>query len=123
MFRARRDCEWAIVLAGGSGTRLSGLACDPHGAPVLPSADFSRDVLAGSEVHLRRRMAGPCGWTDLGTPERVGQLLATLPAETHAPRMARACADLATLLAAQKAHAARPAAPASVTPLAVPAVG
>ena len=35
------------------------------------SADFSRDVLQGSEERLRVVAVPRCGWTDLGTPERV----------------------------------------------------
>jgi mannose-1-phosphate guanylyltransferase len=44
---------------------------------MLP-ADFSRDVLqgAGSALHLLRVPA--CGWTDLGTPERVASCLEDL---------------------------------------------
>ena len=36
-----------------------------------PSVDFSRDVVEGMEGFLRVVRAGSCGWTDLGTPERV----------------------------------------------------
>lgn len=38
---------------------------------TLEPADFSRDVLQGSEPFLDMRVATPCGWTDLGTPSRV----------------------------------------------------
>lgn len=38
------------------------------------SADFSRDVLTPSPEVLRVMPAPPCGWTDLGTPERVLRL-------------------------------------------------
>lgn len=37
----------------------------------LPVRDFSREVLEGAEGELLVRRAEPCGWTDLGTPERV----------------------------------------------------
>jgi len=37
----------------------------------LPSHDFSRDMLAGAEPLLRLLRVPECGWTDLGTPERV----------------------------------------------------
>jgi mannose-1-phosphate guanylyltransferase len=37
----------------------------------LPTADFSRDLLQGSEDRLRVLHVPPCGWSDLGTPERV----------------------------------------------------
>lgn len=38
---------------------------------TLEPADFSRDLLQGSEASLDLRVAPPCGWTDLGTPSRV----------------------------------------------------
>lgn len=37
----------------------------------LADADFSRDVLQGSEDRLVLLTAPRCGWTDLGTPTRV----------------------------------------------------
>jgi mannose-1-phosphate guanylyltransferase len=39
----------------------------------LDSLDFSRDVLQGSEGSLRVHIVPECGWTDLGTPERVAR--------------------------------------------------
>jgi mannose-1-phosphate guanylyltransferase len=41
----------------------------------LSSVDFSRDVLEGKESMLRVLTVPHCGWTDLGTPERVGAIL------------------------------------------------
>jgi mannose-1-phosphate guanylyltransferase len=37
----------------------------------LPTHDFSRDVLAGSERMLTVLRVRSCGWNDLGTPDRV----------------------------------------------------
>ena len=48
---------------------------------ALPASDFSRDVLQGSEEHLRLELVPPCGWTDLGTPDRVVACLASAAAE------------------------------------------
>jgi mannose-1-phosphate guanylyltransferase len=48
---------------------------------MLP-ADFSRDVLQGAERSLRLLRVPACGWTDLGTPERVASCLD----EAEAPR-------------------------------------
>jgi mannose-1-phosphate guanylyltransferase len=45
----------------------------------LSSVDFSRDVLEGKESMLRVLTVPQCGWTDLGTPERVGAILDQLP--------------------------------------------
>jgi mannose-1-phosphate guanylyltransferase len=40
-------------------------------------ADFSRDLLQGSEAQLRVLEVPPCGWTDLGTPQRLAECLRT----------------------------------------------
>jgi len=41
----------------------------------LPSIDFSRDILSGQEARLRVLRVAQCGWSDLGTPERVAAAL------------------------------------------------
>ncbi len=41
----------------------------------LPNIDFSREILTGQETHLRVFTVAPCGWSDLGTPERVAVAL------------------------------------------------
>jgi len=38
----------------------------------LPELDFSRDVLQRSPSLLRVLAVPACGWSDLGTPRRVG---------------------------------------------------
>jgi hypothetical protein len=56
----------------------------------LPIVDFSRAIVQGSESRLRVITAPACGWTDLGTPERVAQTLQRLD---HAQfTVARVCA-------------------------------
>lgn len=45
----------------------------------LPELDFSRDLLEGRESALRVLRVPPCGWSDLGTPHRVGETLRRLP--------------------------------------------
>ena len=51
----------------------------------LPAADFSRDV-AQRAPHLLRVIRAPaCGWSDLGTPRRVAEILRRFAA----PRLAR----------------------------------
>ena len=45
---------------------------------LLPTRDFSVDVLQGSEDSLRVLAVPECGWTDLGTPERVVECLGDL---------------------------------------------
>jgi mannose-1-phosphate guanylyltransferase len=51
---------------------------------TLPTLDFSRDVLEGQEARLQVLPIPPCGWTDLGTPERVARTLQRLPHSTAA---------------------------------------
>jgi hypothetical protein len=49
----------------------------------LPIVDFSREVLAGQESMLRVLPVPRCGWSDLGTPKRVAQVVSAAP---RAPR-------------------------------------
>ena len=44
--------------------------------PTLETLDFSRDILQGQESTLRVLNVPDCGWSDLGTPERVVEALA-----------------------------------------------
>jgi mannose-1-phosphate guanylyltransferase len=44
----------------------------------LPSVDFSRSVVQGAESELRVSTLPACGWTDLGTPDRVAKVLQRL---------------------------------------------
>lgn len=44
----------------------------------LPTLDFSRDLLEGREEKLCVICAPACGWSDLGTPHRVGETLRRL---------------------------------------------
>ncbi|MGA2187350.1 MAG: sugar phosphate nucleotidyltransferase [Steroidobacteraceae bacterium] len=46
---------------------------------TLPSLDFCRDVLEGQEARLQVYPLPPCGWTDLGTPQRVARTVQRLP--------------------------------------------
>jgi mannose-1-phosphate guanylyltransferase len=41
----------------------------------LPSLDLSRDLLQPNDDDLRVLPVPPCGWSDLGTPERVARCL------------------------------------------------
>ncbi len=45
---------------------------------ALPGRDFSKDILQGNEARLRVVPVPECGWSDLGTPQRVGQVLREL---------------------------------------------
>ena len=45
---------------------------------VLPSLDFSKDVLTGQEASLQLVSVPACGWSDLGTPIRLERTLRRL---------------------------------------------
>nr|WP_298719972.1 sugar phosphate nucleotidyltransferase [uncultured Steroidobacter sp.] len=47
----------------------------------LPDLDFSRDLLEGQEASLSVLRVPPCGWSDLGTPHRVGETVRKLARE------------------------------------------
>jgi mannose-1-phosphate guanylyltransferase len=44
----------------------------------LPELDFSRDLLEGRAADLCVLRVPPCGWSDLGTPRRVGEIVQRL---------------------------------------------
>ncbi|HUL82285.1 MAG TPA: sugar phosphate nucleotidyltransferase [Gammaproteobacteria bacterium] len=70
--------------------------------PSLPTVDFSREVLEGREPLLRVLRVPACGWTDLGTVERVGK---SLRASAPRPVLRAALEPRATLsLERQLAH-------------------
>jgi mannose-1-phosphate guanylyltransferase len=45
----------------------------------LPAIDFSRDLLETHAAQLRVLPVPQCGWSDLGTPQRVAETLLRLP--------------------------------------------
>ena len=53
----------------------SGIAAVTELYPRLPTIDFSRDIVSGQESKLRVLPVRPCGWSDLGTPKRVAEVL------------------------------------------------
>ena len=63
--------EWLRRLLPGipvaADSRLPALALSTD----LPALDFSRDLLGAATDWLRVLALPPCGWTDLGTPERM----------------------------------------------------
>jgi hypothetical protein len=85
----------------------SALALERFYAELVP-ADFSRDVLQGEEERLRVLRVPECGWTDLGTPERVAQCVERLAARgSRAPGRRHAHDEAAfSLHAALRAQAA-----------------
>jgi mannose-1-phosphate guanylyltransferase len=70
----------------------------------LPVVDFSRDVVQAAESELRVSTVPACGWTDLGTPGRVGKTVQRLRANSAVRMRANAgtapvSVDLAAKLA------------------------
>ena len=66
---------FATYMAALDGGRLQAyLARQAY--PDLPRYDFGRDVLQRVTPALRVVTLPPCGWTDLGTPERMTNWLA-----------------------------------------------
>lgn len=67
----------------------------------LPTLDFSRDVLQGLEDRLRVLAVPPCGWVDVGTPERLAATASRLQgcpveADAGAPTSREPLLDLTT---------------------------
>jgi mannose-1-phosphate guanylyltransferase len=87
---------------------LSGEAMDADVAlddlyALLPGLDFSRDVMEGQEAMLKVVPVPACGWSDLGTPQRVVATLRRLPEiNIRMPIAGRESAQLS--LAAQHAR-------------------
>jgi mannose-1-phosphate guanylyltransferase len=82
----------------------------------LETLDFSREILQGNERLLRLKTVPPCGWTDLGTPERVAACLCGLLKRSDSQPVVpdpRAAFDLA--FAVRSWHAARRAVPVAAT--------
>lgn len=61
--------------AGAAGAGWSSLVSMYERFPTL---DFSRDLLEDTAQALRVVTVPPCGWSDLGTPKRVGETLRRL---------------------------------------------
>ena len=51
---------------------------------TLPTRDLSRDLLTPAVGHLRLVPVPPCGWTDLGTPDRLLRWQTSRGALSHA---------------------------------------
>lgn len=59
----------------------------------LPVLDFSRHILEGQEGRLRVWPVPLCGWSDLGTPERLAHTLQSLRYEARRPLPPRGGTD------------------------------
>jgi len=83
LFAARGRCLGSAIESAAPGVagrmrdalRLGGDALERF-YDVEPAVDLSRHVFERQPAALRVVRAGPCGWTDLGTPQRVRACLA-----------------------------------------------
>lgn len=82
---ARRVPELLAAFAEAFRSEPRGRALAELYAKLRP-VDFSRAVLQGSEPSLRLRIVAPCGWTDLGTPERVAKCIEGLRSRRRSSR-------------------------------------
>jgi mannose-1-phosphate guanylyltransferase len=75
----------------------------------LPELDFSRDLLEGRAADLCVLRVPPCGWSDLGTPSRVGEIVRRFASDQAADRdlVDRQRVSAHVNLAAQHAHFVR----------------
>jgi mannose-1-phosphate guanylyltransferase len=75
----------------------------------LPELDFSRDLLEGRADDLCVMRVPPCGWSDLGTPRRVGEIVQRFASDEAAYRelVDRHRMSAHINLAAQHAHFVR----------------
>jgi mannose-1-phosphate guanylyltransferase len=69
------DARYADTIAAMRGVADTGLQTLYEG---LRNRDFSKEVLQGNESVLKVMTVPHCGWTDLGTPERLGLILRQL---------------------------------------------
>ena len=75
----------------------------------LPTLDFSRDILQGIESFLEVLAVPACGWSDLGTPRRIREVLHRWPqpqtaSSTSARSMPFVLADHAGFLLNKSMH-------------------
>jgi len=66
---------------------------------ALPELDFSRSILQGQEQYVRVLRVPECGWSDLGTPQRVSHALHALPRIGRRPEQRVAGRTLLSLAA------------------------
>ena len=109
----QRCPEIVMEMRGLVATADAGMRPDPNLIEMyerLPVLDFSRDILERCASQLQVLRVPPCGWSDLGTPVRVAQVLGNNGPKHHArtPRPADAgggflslAAQYAKFLAAQ----------------------
>lgn len=90
-----RDLQVLLELADSAGSPTAAWPALFNLYGQLPELDFSRDLLQGREATLCVLKVPPCGWSDLGTPRRVGQTLRQLRAVVQSEPASSAHINLA----------------------------
>lgn len=75
LFRERQPELWSALTAARA--RPDAREALEAAYAGLPALDFSRHLLQGAERRLAVVTVPPCGWTDLGTPERLARFAAS----------------------------------------------
>lgn len=70
--------EMHDIICGGHDEETAQIALENF-YETVPSVDFSKDVLQTAENMLELVAVPPCGWSDLGTPKRVKEVLSKWP--------------------------------------------
>jgi mannose-1-phosphate guanylyltransferase len=71
----------------------------------LPEVDFSQHILASHAAQLCVLPVPPCGWSDLGTPKRLGDTLRGLQPSRHShSHQSDTASDVLINLSARHAH-------------------
>lgn len=77
----RKFADIVMAMRGALRHGYSGRDCSTGAVALsdlyaqLPVLDFSRDIIEGQETNLHVMAVPPCGWSDLGTPRRVAEVL------------------------------------------------
>jgi mannose-1-phosphate guanylyltransferase len=99
---AMRSAVHRLTKRSGDSTSLDELYRD------LPSIDFSRHVLQDAPLDHFRVLAVPaCGWSDLGTPARIVEVLRRSPNQRHVTQVGPENKVYLNLAAAHDAHGGR----------------
>jgi len=101
---AFRNVWQAIARGADAASELERLYAD------LPEIDFSRHIVEGTSAPLHVVPVPACGWSDLGTPQRVAECLGRVGVRARPPRSSSRAFNLADayvrLMAATSAQTA-----------------
>lgn len=92
--------EMHDIICGGHDEETSQIALENFYESV-PNVDFSRDVLQVAADMLELVAVPPCGWSDLGTPKRVKEVLSKWPYHSRPTLSSSLPSSIPITLAAQ----------------------